>query len=103
MLASWNPSSSLAIKATFQVIMGIGTGTLISTLMLPIQACVNVDDMGLAAGVLVSFRLFGGLIGLSICSTVFNNMFELRIASLGALPDTVVTLKDVREAIGFIP
>lgn len=76
LLALWYPSPSLAMKASFQVILGIGTGALFSILMLPMQACVQVDDMGLAAGILVSFRLFGGLIGLSLRSKCFNNVLR---------------------------
>lgn len=63
----------------------------------------QADDMGVAAGILVSFRLFGALIGLAICSSVFNNVFEQRIASIGTLPPSIEFLKDVREAISFIP
>jgi len=103
LLALWDPSSSLAIKASFQVILGIGTGLLFSILMIPIQACVHVDDMGLAAGILVSFRLFGGLVGLSICSTVFSNVFEKELLSSGNLLSAVPFIKDAHEAVGFIP
>lgn len=63
----------------------------------------HVDDMDVAAVTPVSFRLFGALVGLAICSSVFNNVFEQRIASIGTLSPSVETLKDVREAIGFIP
>ena len=102
--ALWDRSSSLAAKATFQVILGIGTGTLFSILIIPMQASApHVDDMGLAAGILVSFRLFGGLVGLAMCSAVFNNVFKQRITSLGPLPGAVAILNDVREAVGFIP
>lgn len=100
----WGPSSSLAMKASFQVIAGVGIGTLFTVLPLPIQASVqHVDDMGLAAGILVSFRLFGGLIGQSMCSTLFNSVLVRKIAPLGPLPGALDALTDVREAIGFIP
>ncbi|KAF2679795.1 MFS general substrate transporter [Lentithecium fluviatile CBS 122367] len=103
LLALWDQSSSLAVKASFQVILGIGTGTLFSVLMIPIQACVHVDDMGIAAGILVSFRLFGGLLGLSMCSTVFTNVFEKKILMAGDLLGDLAALKNAHEAIAFIP
>ncbi|KAI1473301.1 hypothetical protein K445DRAFT_349195 [Daldinia sp. EC12] len=97
-------SSTLAAKASLQVPLAIGMGSLFALLNLPLQASLsNVDDMGLAAGILVSFRLFGGLIGLAICSTVFNNIFESQINSLGPLPDNLSILSDVREAVGLVP
>ena len=102
--ALWHPSSSSALKYSLQVIAGVGIGTLFTVLTIPMQASVeHVNDMGLAAGILVSFRVFGGLLGLAICSTIFNSVFAQRIASLGPLPSEVDVLKDVREAIAFIP
>ncbi|KAL7629713.1 hypothetical protein AAE478_001236 [Parahypoxylon ruwenzoriense] len=96
-------SSTLAAQASFQVILAIGTGSLFSLPNLPLQASLlNADDMGLAAGILVSFRLFGGLIGLSICSTLFNSVFSARIHSLGPLAGELAILNDVRESVGFI-
>jgi hypothetical protein len=42
-------------------------------------SATQVDDMGLVAGNLCSFRLFGGLIGLLMSSIVFNNaMYHVR-------------------------
>ncbi|KAI0165409.1 MFS general substrate transporter [Hypoxylon sp. FL1284] len=100
----WTQYASLAAKASFQIIFGIGTGTLFSILNLPIQASVpSIDDMGTATGILVSIRLFGGLVGLAICSTVFNNVFASRISPLGPLPGALAVLNDGRNAIEFIP
>lgn len=97
-------SSTLADKASLQVPLAIGMGSLFALLNLPLQASLsNADDMGLAAGILVSFRLFGGLIGLAICSTVFNNVFGSQIDLLGPLPGDLAILNDVREAVGLVP
>jgi hypothetical protein len=102
LFALWDQHSSLALKASLQIILGIGTGSLFSILNLPMQASApHVDDMGLAAGILCSFRLFGGLIGLSMSSTIFNNIFEQRIRSLGSLPSSVASLSHPKEAVGF--
>lgn len=102
--ALWQQSSSRALLYGLQVIAAIGVGTLFTILTIPMTASVHkVDDMGIAAGILVSFRVFGALMGLAVCSTVFDNVFEQRIASIGALPPSVEILKDVREAIGFVP
>lgn len=97
-------SSTLTAKESFQVVLGMGIGAFWSVLNLPLQASMhNVDDMGLAAGILVSFRLFGGLIGLAMSSTIFNTVFTARIKILGPLPRELAVLGDVREAIGYIP
>ena len=102
--ALWRRSSSRALLYGLQVIPAVGVGTLFTILTIPMTASVqNVDDMGIAAGILVSFRLFGALIGLAICSTVFNNIFEQHIAAIGTLPQSVKILSDAREAVGFVP
>ncbi|KAL9121375.1 MAG: hypothetical protein Q9187_002069 [Circinaria calcarea] len=100
----WRTSSSRALLYGLQIIPSIGVGTLFTILTIPMTASVkHVDDMGIAAGMIVSFRLFGALVGLATCSTVFNNIFEQQIASMETLPPSVEILKDVREAISFIP
>jgi hypothetical protein len=42
----------------------------------------SVDDQGLAIGVLVSFRLFGGLVSLACAATAFSSTFTDAIASV---------------------
>ncbi|KAL8927688.1 MAG: hypothetical protein Q9172_001248 [Xanthocarpia lactea] len=102
--ALWQRWTSSALKNGLQVIAGIGIGTLFTVLTIPLQATVpDANDMGIAAGMLVSFRLFGGLTGLAICSTVFNNVFEKRIASIAQLPQAMERVRDSREAVAFIP
>jgi hypothetical protein len=101
----WDVNSSLAIKASFQVIAGIGMGALFTVLPMPMQASApKAEDQSLAAGVLVSFRLFGALVGLAIGSTAFSSTFGHGIASLGSsLPEAVAILKNPNQAIGFMP
>ena len=102
--ALWHSDSSHALTASVQVIAGTGIGTHFSVLTIPMQASlIHVDDMGLAAGVIVCFRLFGALIGLAICSSAFNNIFEQKIQPMKPLPPPIAVLENVREAIGFIP
>jgi len=88
----------------FQVFAGIGVGTVLTVTAIPTQASVqDVDDTGIAAGMLVNFRLFGALIGLTLRSNIFNSVFEQNINSLGTLPTSIQRLQNANEAIGFIP
>lgn len=102
--ALWQPSSSKALLYGLQIIAAIGVGSLFTMLTIPMTASVqHANDMGVAAGMVVSFRLFGALLGLASCSTVFNNVFQQRVAGIGTLPPSLEPLTDVREAISFIP
>lgn len=84
--------------------LGSGIGIIFTTNLIPMQASIkHVDDAGLAAGLTVIFRIFGGLIGLAVGSSAFNSVFSTQIASLGPLPAEVSVLSDPRQAIGFIP
>ncbi|KAF9881658.1 hypothetical protein CkaCkLH20_00804 [Colletotrichum karsti] len=100
----WDRNSSTAELAGFQVVTGIGLGTLFTLPAIPLQASMSsVNDHGLAVGILVSFRLFGALMGLSMGSTTFSSIFSREISSLAPLPEAVVTLENASEAIAFIP
>ncbi|KUL84849.1 hypothetical protein ZTR_08202 [Talaromyces verruculosus] len=105
LFAIWDVNYSLALKVSFQVIAGIGMGALFTVLPIPMQASApTAEDQGLAVGVLVSFRLFGALVGLAIGSTAFSSSFGHGIANLDSnLSEAVAILKDPSQAIGFIP
>jgi hypothetical protein len=64
---------------------------------------VHVDDNGLAIGILLTFRLLGGLVGLSICSTIFGSYFSYPLKSIGDLPLSLMHLRDSEAAVAFIP
>lgn len=96
--------TSKAASYTFQSFLGVGVGTVFTTTTVQLQASVKlVDDMGLAAGLLVFFRLFGALLGQTIGATVFNSVFQKHLAGLKPLPDALKVLEEPSHAIGFIP
>ena len=96
--------SSIAAQSGFQVIAGLGIGTLYCVLVIPIQAAApSADDAGLAVGMLVFFRLFGAVFGLALGSATFNNVFKQRIHALGPLPPSAAPLENSNEALSFIP
>ena len=98
------PASSRSISMGLPMIWGAGIGALMRLLHLPMQASVSsVNDTGLAIGLLLSFRLLGGLIGLAIGSTIFSSVFTMAISSIEELPPSLAILKDANEAISFIP
>ncbi|KAI6091737.1 MFS general substrate transporter [Hypoxylon rubiginosum] len=97
-------SSSKAVRDTFLVFIGIGLGIVFTTIPFPLQASVEkADDGGRIVGLLVITRFLGGLLGLAICSVVFNSGFAQQIAAFGPLPTEVSQLSDPRQAVGFIP
>lgn len=103
-ISLFDRDSSVAETAGFQIISGVGLGALWTVPALSMQAsAADVDDQALAVGTLVSFRLFGALIGLAVASTVFASIFERYIAALQPLPAAATPLGLASQAIGFIP
>lgn len=99
-----DPTSSLSMRMGLPIIWGAGIGALMRLLHLPMQASVrSVDDTGLAIGLLLSFRLLGGVVGLAVGSTIFSSVFTSSLAAIGELPGSLAVLRDANQAISFIP
>lgn len=95
--------SSIALRNGVPVLWGAGVGLLLRLLFLPNQASVlRVDDTGLAIGTLLTFRLFGGLLGIATCSSIFSGLYRNSIATIDGLPDYALPLKDPNQAIRLI-
>lgn len=104
LLVLLDSNSSRSMLLGLPIIWSVGVGALMRLLHLPMQASVSsVDDTGLAIGLLLTFRLMGGLVGLAIGSSLFNNIFSSAIADIQNLPTSLDILRDGSKAIGFIP
>lgn len=108
LLTLMDPSSSQDMRRGIPVLWGLGVGGLLRLNQLPIQASlVKVDDTALAVSLTVSFRIFGGLVGLAIGSTTFSSVFSTYIHVIKnlQLPDTLAIPlpTEPSQAVGFIP
>ncbi|CZR45605.1 uncharacterized protein FPRO_15219 [Fusarium proliferatum ET1] len=102
-LAILNLSSPSSMLYGIPVIWGTGVA-LLRLNLLPMQASVkNVDDTGVAIGQFLTIRMFGGLIGLTVASAIFNTVFAKTIASSSLqLAGPLAPLEDASNAIAFI-
>lgn len=102
LLALLDLDSPSSMRFGIPILWGVGVA-LLRLLLLPMQASVqNVDDTGLAVGQLLTFRLFGGLVGLAVASTIFSTVFSSSISSVGQLTGPLTPLNNPDEAIAFI-
>ncbi|KAL1600429.1 hypothetical protein SLS60_006814 [Paraconiothyrium brasiliense] len=78
--------------------------SLLRILMLPIQASVKcVDDEGLATANILTIRMFGALVGLAICSPIFNSVFSNSVSEAAVeFVGPLSSLKDASNAVEFI-
>lgn len=100
----WDRDTPLVALVGFQIFTGIGLGTLFTVPAIAMQASApTVDDQGLAVGILVCFRLFGGLVGMACGATAFSSTYERAIGKVQDLPEVVAALRDPAKAIGVVP
>ncbi|KAF5630341.1 major facilitator superfamily transporter [Fusarium sp. NRRL 52700] len=102
-LAVLNLSSPSSMLYGLPVIWGTGVA-LLRLNILPIQASVkNVDDTGVAIGQFFTIRMFGGLIDLTVASSIFNTVLAKSIASSSLqLTGPLEPLEDASKAVSFI-
>ncbi|EEQ27144.1 hypothetical protein McanMca71_005289 [Microsporum canis] len=100
--ALWDEKATVAMTAGLQIIAAIGLGVQFVVPAVAVQASVKPDDQGLVVGILVSFRLFGALVGLAAGSTIFSSVFATSIVKAEPLPEVLAILRDSSEAVGFI-
>ncbi|KAJ5962522.1 Major facilitator superfamily domain general substrate transporter [Penicillium viridicatum] len=103
LLALFDVGTSSSMRYGLPILWGQGVA-LLRLNILPMQASVkNVDDTSLAMGQFLAIRLFGGLVGLTISSAIFNNVFSASISNTSIqLTGALAPLKDASNAVNFI-
>jgi hypothetical protein len=103
LLALFDVGSSASMRYGLGILWGQGVA-LLRLNILPMQASVkNVDDTGLAIAQFLIIRMFGGLVGLTISSSIFNNVFSMAIADTTVqLSGALAPLKNASNAVRFI-
>ncbi|CAI7661491.1 unnamed protein product [Penicillium viridicatum] len=103
LLALFDVGTSSSMRYGLPILWGQGVA-LLRLNILPMQASVkNVDDTSLAMGQFLAIRLFGGLVGLTISSAIFNNVFSASISNTTIqLTGALAPLKDASNAVNFI-
>ncbi|KAL8822330.1 MAG: hypothetical protein Q9191_006934 [Dirinaria sp. TL-2023a] len=103
LLALLDLKSSSSMRLALPIVWGAGVA-LLRLLLLPMQASVqNVDDTGLAIGQLLTIRMFGALVGLTVASTTFNSVFTAGLSSIQLPTGPLAPLADAKNAVAFIP
>lgn len=103
LLALLDVGSSSSMRLGLPILWGVGIA-LLRLNILPMQASVkDVDDTGPAIGQFLTIRMFGGLVGLTAASTIFNTVFsETVAASTIRMTGPLAPLRDASNAVAFI-
>ncbi|KAL0944850.1 MFS transporter [Colletotrichum truncatum] len=103
LLALFTVDSPTSLLYGLPILWGQGVSLLRLT-MLPVQASVkNVDDEGLVTANFLTIRMFGSLVGLAICSLIFNTVFSNSISGASLeLKGPLAPLRDASNAVNLI-
>ncbi|PWY64729.1 putative MFS transporter [Aspergillus sclerotioniger CBS 115572] len=103
LLALFHVGSAPSLRFGLPIIWGVGV-SLLRLSILPMQASVkHVDDTGLVIGPFLTIRMFGGLVGLTIASSIFNTVFASSLRSSNVqLTGPLEPLREVSNAVAFI-
>ncbi|KAF9299436.1 hypothetical protein BGZ88_007898 [Linnemannia elongata] len=88
----------------FMLIIGLGLGLCMQTLMLAVQSSVATKDIAVATANATFFRTVGSVMGVAIAGTVFNNGVKTHLAPIIAInPQVVSVIADSYLAPSFGP
>ncbi|KAF2158439.1 hypothetical protein M409DRAFT_71642 [Zasmidium cellare ATCC 36951] len=78
-LLAWHSNrvaSPLALFVVFEILVGLGTGSVFQNSIMAIRAQVTADLNAVAVSTRNVLRFFGGALGIAICSTVLENRLK---------------------------
>ena len=85
----------------FEVLMGLGFGLSISTVVMMIPLIFKESDMAVGMGAVNQFRYLGGSVCLAVCTNVLNNRFTQKLETIFS-PSQLVDLAHSAQAIDKI-
>lgn len=91
-------NTKTAVWAGVQVVFGLGSGMVLSSVNFGIQAIVRTEDCGRAASMYAFMRTLGMTIGVAVGGTVFQNLMAHKLGEL-SLPVEVAKNAEAYIAI----
>jgi MFS family permease len=80
--------TSYAVLAVILAVFGIGSGMVLTSVNVGIQAISKVEDCAMAASMYGFFRSLGMPLGVALSGTIFQNAMKSKLSSYG-LPDDI--------------
>ncbi|CAG8483598.1 12478_t:CDS:2 [Ambispora gerdemannii] len=99
LLSTLNASSNRGEEIGYSLMAGAGLGCSLQTILLSAQASVEYKDIAVVTSLSSFFRTIGGVFGVAICGSIFNN--KLSSYLLDILP-TNIPLEKVKNSVEYI-
>ncbi|MCJ1467259.1 hypothetical protein MMC07_005883 [Pseudocyphellaria aurata] len=87
----------------FETIAGFGVGVTFGILLLATPFVANPRDLAVATGAIVQFRFLGGVIGLSIASSVMNGYTKNHLSAILSSEALAALLQSTEALTRFAP
>jgi hypothetical protein len=81
LLSTMGTSTTQGTVSAYMIVLGIGIGLTMQTLILAVQNAVKLTELGIATSSVSFFRSMGGAIGVALFGAVFNNLLADKIGS----------------------
>lgn len=85
LLSTMGTGTSQTTVTVYMVLLGVGMGLTMQTVVLAVQNVVKLTELGVATSSVSFFRSMGGAIGVALFGAVFNNLLADRIGTTVAV------------------
>jgi len=85
LLSTMDSATPQPAVTAFMVLLGIGIGLTIQTLVLAVQNAVGRPDLGVATSSVSFFRSMGGSLGVALFGALFNSLLTDRVGQAAAV------------------
>ncbi|HEX2118259.1 MAG TPA: MDR family MFS transporter [Acidimicrobiales bacterium] len=103
LLSTMGTETSQATVTGFMIVLGIGIGLTMQTLVLAVQNAVDRRELGVATSSVSFFRSMGGSVGVALFGALFNNLLGNRIGEAMAVGEggsfTPEAIRQLPEAV----
>ncbi|MGB6058093.1 MAG: MDR family MFS transporter [Microthrixaceae bacterium] len=106
LLSTIHPHTSIALISFYSLVLGIGMGMVMQTIVIVVQNAVDFSDMGVATSSVTFFRQIGGSFGVAVFGTVLTTTIARELPGLlpaGADPATVAEALNSPDTVRDLP
>jgi MFS family permease len=89
LLSTMGTSTTQATVTVYMVLLGVGIGLTMQTLVLSVQNAVRITELGVATSSVSFFRSMGGAIGVAAFGAIFTSRLAHRGTSPAAYADSI--------------
>ncbi|ORX88949.1 MFS general substrate transporter [Basidiobolus meristosporus CBS 931.73] len=98
LLILWDATTGRGEQIGFLILVGVGAGCCIQTLLFSGQSAVTPRDMGVVTALSTFFRSTGGVLGIAIFGALFNNKVTAGLEKL----DLHISIEEAKNDFRFI-